>query len=129
MKEPRKESATLARLREKAGIDEHFGNLACDLRRAMVMHLASPTELKQAAALVAYDHSWGYYKGQQQLTPEDIAEEEAKREINEAARVAAERVCKELRMHLNKKPDDGGVLLDDSDVLEADDDEDGDALA
>ena len=61
------------------------------------MHLALPTVLKQAVTLVVDDYSWDLYRMQQQLTAEEIAEDEAERNVHEAAVESAKSVCKEIR--------------------------------
>ena len=124
MREPHKPSKTIYRLREKAATDEHFAALVHSIRSAMIMHLALPTVLKQAVTLVVDDYSWDLYRMQQQLTAEEIAEDEAERNVHEAAVESAKSVCKEIRSYLRKDAAAAGdILFDESDVLEDDDEE------
>jgi len=66
-REPRKESKSLRRLYDKAACDEHFQHLMDDIKKAMVTHLASPSDVRKAATLVAYNYTWELY-GMQQRT-------------------------------------------------------------
>ena len=78
-REPRKTTRSIRRLRAKVGKDERFCRLVLAVRKAMVMHVASVSELRQATTLVAHEYGWALYRlRQNQLheEPEGVLEED-----------------------------------------------------
>ena len=74
-REPRKTTRAIRRLHAKAGKDERFCRLVLDVRKAMVTHVASVSELRQATTLVAHDYGWALYRLRQNQVPEELEEE------------------------------------------------------